>query len=386
MKLLQHKGPAPSNAGEANDPLDHHELGLRQSNVWVKAITWTLVIGSVAGLGWLAFAKTEEVVVAPGKLEPVGQVQQIQIPVGGVVSQILVREGQSVKRNQLLMRLDTASSLDKQRTLTSTIANKQRELALKDLELRRYLEQNSAEEQQLRKNLELQEDILRRLADLNKEGASPELQVLQQQNKVQETRGQLEQVRLERLRQEAAQEQLVQALQSDLASQLNQRNEAEVTLRYQEIRSPVNGVVFDLKPKGPGFVAQGSEPVLKIVPYDKLEAQVEIFSRHIGFVRTGQAADLSIDSFPASDFGVLQGTVTRIGSDALPPDPQRQLTEYRFPARISLASQQLKLKSGKPLSLQAGMSLEAHIKLRKVSYLQLLLGGFQDKGDALRQL
>ncbi len=386
MKLLQHKGPAPSNAGEANDPLDHHELGLRQSNVWVKAITWTLVIGSVAGLGWLAFAKTEEVVVAPGKLEPVGQVQQIQIPVGGVVSQILVREGQSVKRNQLLMRLDTASSLDKQRTLTSTIANKQRELALKDLELRRYLEQNSAEEQQLRKNLELQEDILRRLAELNKEGASPELQVLQQQNKVQETRGQLEQVRLERLRQEAAQEQLVQALQSDLASQLNQRNEAEVTLRYQEIRSPVNGVVFDLKPKGPGFVAQGSEPVLKIVPYDKLEAQVEIFSRHIGFVRTGQAADLSIDSFPASDFGVLQGTVTRIGSDALPPDPQRQLTEYRFPARISLASQQLKLKSGKPLSLQAGMSLEAHIKLRKVSYLQLLLGGFQDKGDALRQL
>jgi len=38
------------------------------------------------------------------------------------------------------------------------------------------------------------------------------------------------------------------------------------------------------------------------------------------------------------------------------------------------------------LPLQVGMSLRASIKLRKVSYLQLLLGSFKDKADSLRKI
>lgn len=53
---------------------------------------------------------------------------------------------------------------------------------------------------------------------------------------------------------------------------------------------------------------------------------------------------------------------------------------------IRLNSQQLKLKSGKVLPLQVGMSLTANVKLRKVTYLQLLLSDFKDKADALRQI
>ena len=53
---------------------------------------------------------------------------------------------------------------------------------------------------------------------------------------------------------------------------------------------------------------------------------------------------------------------------------------------IKLDSQQLNLKGGQMLPLQVGMSLSSNIKLRKVSYLQLLLGTFQDKVDSLRQL
>ena len=76
----------------------------------------------------------------------------------------------------------------------------------------------------------------------------------------------------------------------------------------------------------------------------------------------------------------------QVGSDALPPDPAKQETESRLPALIQLGSQQLKLKGGQRLPLQVGMSLTAHIKLRKVSYLQLLLGGFKDKADSLRRI
>jgi HlyD family secretion protein len=157
-----------------------------------------------------------------------------------------------------------------------------------------------------------------------------------------------------------------------------------VNIRYQDVRSPVDGLVFDLKPKGPGFVAQSSEPVMKIVPFKDLQARVEVQSSDIGFVQVGKPVEISIDSFPASDFGVLEGTLQSIGSDALPPDERNQV--YRFPVIVSLDSQQFLMKSGQELPLQVGMSLTANIKLRKVTYLQLLLGGFKDKTDSLRQL
>ena len=89
---------------------------------------------------------------------------------------------------------------------------------------------------------------------------------------------------------------------------------------------------------------------------------------------------------PSSDFGVLKGKVTRIGSDALEPDPQTQRQELSFPVTIQLDDQQLKLKSGSVLPIQVGMSLKANIKLRKVSYLQLLLGEFQDKAKSLQRI
>jgi HlyD family secretion protein len=131
-------------------------------------------------------------------------------------------------------------------------------------------------------------------------------------------------------------------------------------------------------------VAQTSEPVMKVVPFDRLEARVEVASSDIGCVSVGKKADVSIDSFPSTDFGVLQGTVRRIGSDALPPDQLKQF--YRFPVDIKLDSQQLRLKSGAKLPLQVGMSLTANIKLRKVTYLQLLLSDFKDKADSLRRI
>ena len=76
----------------------------------------------------------------------------------------------------------------------------------------------------------------------------------------------------------------------------------------------------------------------------------------------------------------------RIGSDALEPDPQEQRQELSFPVTIKLVEQQLTLKSGSKLPLQVGMSLTANINLRKVSYLQLLLGEFQEKVESLQRL
>ena len=358
---------------------------LRPSRSWLQATIWTLLGTAGFAIAWLAIAKTDEVVVAPGKLEPLGSVKDIQMPIGGVVEDILVREGERVKEDQILLKLDTEADLDKRESLDQTIALKQEQLELKQEERIRYLELNSTEQRVLRENLLLQEELLGRYRNLAEQGASPEIQLLQQEDRVQQVEGQLEKITVDRERQLSQLDQQIQTLKSDLANLSSQRTSQVVKLRYQEIRSPVEGIVFDLKPTASGFVAQGSEPVMTIVPIDTLEARVEVPSNKIGFIHNGQSTDLSIDSYRATDFGVLKGVVRKIGSDALPPDPTTGLAGYRFPVDIQLKSQSLVLKDGQSLPLQVGMSLTANIKLRKVSYLQLLMGGLRDRTESLRE-
>ena len=386
----------PGAPQDATDLTTYDESILQQGRFWMRTVTWALIGTTVFGVAWLALARTEEIVVASGQLEPIGSVQDIQMPVGGVADQILVQEGDRVKAGQVLMKLDTEASEEQRNSLEKTIKLKQEQLTLKEEEKRNTMQMNQEEVVMLENNLALQAEILERYEQLNAAGAFSEVQYLQQQNIVAETRGKLMQSKAERLRQIALLDQQTAQLKSELADLNGRLVESRVTLRYQQLRSPVDGVVFDLKPTSRGFTAQSTQTVMKVVPMGSLEAKVVVPSNKIGFVQVPQGcpddrdacmtADISIDSFPSSDFGVLKGKVTRIGSDALDPDPQEQRQELSFPVTIQLDDQQLKLKSGSSLPLQVGMSLTANIKLRNVSYLQLLLGEFQDKAESLQRL
>ena len=386
----------PSATQDATTLDTYDESILQQGRFWMRTVTWTLIGTTVFGVGWLALARTEEIVVAPGQLEPIGSVQDIQMPVGGVADQILVKEGDQVKAGQVLMKLDTEASEEQRNSLEKTIKLKKEQLTLKEEEKRNYLKVNQEEVLMLESNLVLQAEILERFELLEAAGAYSEVQILNQQNTVAEIRGKLMQSKADRLRQVALLDQQTAQLKSELADLNGRLVETKVTLRYQQLKSPVDGVVFDLKPTSRGFTAQSTQTVMKVVPMGSLEAKVEVPSNKIGFVQVPPAcpkernacmnADISIDSFPSSDFGVLKGKVTRIGSDALEPDPQEQRQELSFPVTIQLDDQQLRLKSGVALPLQVGMSLTANIKLRKVSYLQLLLGEFQDKAESLQRL
>ena len=298
-----------------------YNVVLKQTQFYTKTITWVIMGTTAFAVGWISLAKTDEVVIASGKLEPIGGVVDVQMPLEGVTSEILIKDGENVRKGQVLIRLDTEIS--------------------------------KANNVALQKSLELNKTILERLKILAEEGAVSEIQYMEQTSKV-----------------------------IDIENQINTNL---VRMKYQEIKAPIDGNVFELVPKGPGFVAQTSQPVMKIVPLKNLIAKVEIDSRTIGFVKTGKDVEISIDSFPASDFGVIEGRVTSIGSDALLPKPSEG-KGYRFPAKIYLNNQYLKLKSGQKLPLQAGMSLTANIKLRKVSYLKLLLNKFSNKADSLKSI
>ena len=388
--MTNSQNPQPDTTNQKNSMPDDilgdgdKSLVLKQPHYWARAITWTLMGITVFGVGWLAIAKTDEIVSVTGKLEPLGVVKDVQVPVGGVVDEILVKDGERVTKGQILLRLDTEATLDRRNSSEQTILFTKQQLSLKRVELKSSLDVNQTTQDVLAKRLVLEQEILKRYKQLLEQGASAELQYLTQKNKVQEIEGQLAESKVERLRQESILQQDIRGLKSQLADLQSKLTELNINIRYQAIKSPVDGVVFDIQPKSSGFVAQTSEPVMKVVPFDKLEARVEVPSKDIGFVSVGKPVDISIDSYPASDFGVLEGKVRSIGSDALPPDQNNNA--YRFPADIQLNTQQLKLKDGSDLPLQVGMSLQANIKLRNVTYLQLLLQQFKDKTESLQRL
>ena len=201
--------------------------------------------------------------------------------------------------------------------LSSNVALKKSQLELKKEELNRYLNLKITEQNVLRNNLSLQKEILNRYVYLESQGASSEIQVIQQRERIQQVEGELAMKLDDQERQRAVLEQQIEQLKGELGDLRSQLTEQQVRLRYQEIKSPVDGMIFELQPTSIGYVAQPSVPVLKVVPFSALEAQVAIPSNTIGFVRVGQKVDLSIDSFPATDFGVLNGSVKHIGSDAL---------------------------------------------------------------------
>ena len=371
---------------EKRSKINDDSQAIRPSNLWLRATTWTLMGTAFIAVMFLGFAQTEEIIVVAGQLKPEGDVKDVQVPLGGVVDEILVKEGEKVEAGQVLIRLDSEATVDFEKNIIESIALKQLQISLKKEELRQYLLLNDTQQNVLNKNLLLQRDILKRFSVLESEGAGSELQLLQQSDKVEQVAGELQKTIVDREMQQSVISQQIQQILSELTSLRSKLKEQTVNLRYQVIKAPIAGIIFDFKPQGVGFVAKTSEPVMKIVPLNRLEAQVEIPSSDIGFVKVGQQADLSIDSFPASDFGALEGSITSIGSDALPPDQSKARSDYSFPATIELNSQKLNVKNGRSLPLQVGMTLSANIKLRQVSYLQLLIGKFKDRTDSLREI
>ena len=75
---------------------------IQQSPRWMRATTWGLMGTAGFAISWLALATTDEVVTVSGKLEPLGSVQDIQMPLGGIASEVLVEDGEQVKAGQTL--------------------------------------------------------------------------------------------------------------------------------------------------------------------------------------------------------------------------------------------------------------------------------------------
>jgi hemolysin D len=90
-----------------------------------------------------------------------------------------------------------------------------------------------------------------------------------------------------------------------------------------------------------------------------------------------------VDSFPFSEFGDIKGTLTAIGSDALPPTQVRNF--YSFPAKVKLNTQMLKVQK-RELTLQSGMSLSVNIKTRERTVMSVFTDLFTGEMEGLKHL
>jgi hemolysin D len=494
--LQSDKQSNPSKQVEQNGRFDQPVI-LQQSPIWSRSIAMGIVGITAFTLIWASVFKIEEAIPAQGKLEPQGSVKEIQVPVGGVVKEVHVEDGETVKKGEPLISLDPTaataqrSSLTKIKTAlqqenefyrrlqsgeTSTTLIEQQAALLKispelatltknratllaetqlyraqlngssaatlspDQQLRLRTRRDEVDskiaaakleagqaEKQLRENqvklanakelLAINQKILSDLQPLLEDGGIAKLQVLRQQQDVMSRQAEVEQLQEEQARLQLAIAQANETLrnttalsQEDLLARLSdnekriaeidsqltrvmrdnekqineidsQLSQANLTLKYQEIVSPVNGTVFDLKAGSAGYVANSSEPVLKVVPNDNLIAEVFITNKDIGFVREGQPVDVRIDSFPFSEYGDVKGKIVSIGSDALPPDEIYQF--YRFPAKVELDRQTITIND-REVRLQSGMSINANIKLRKRTIMSIFTDLFAKKVESLK--
>lgn len=391
---------------------------IRSSNRWNRYIIWTLV--SVAGFGivWAMFARIDETVSANGKLEPLGTTIDVKAPLGGVIKEILVNEGDLVQEGQILLELDTTAAKArlnallsvKERTLVDLLLSKSQlgleidDSNLNDIQKLRLnslqdefksrvlasenaviqaeaqLDSSNSQLSAKKQALVIREQILMDIQPLADVGAMARSQVLKELQEVVLLRGEIQSLlanvnRLKAFVREARNKldntkslslidfsTKVEETEKQIAQLSNQISESKVTLRYQAIKSPRLGVVFDLQPSTPGFVVNSDRPILKIVPTDSLVARVFVSNKDIGFLRVDQPVKIRVDAFPYNEFGELSGRIRSIGSDVLEPD--QQYNYYRFPITVDLDSTSLNYR-GSNLSLLSGMSVNANIILRQ---------------------
>ena len=111
---------------------------------------------------------------------------------------------------------------------------------------------------------------------------------------------------------------------------------AEQRTKLQLLTAPVDGVVQQLAVHTVGGIVTPAQALAVVVPIDShLEIEAMVSNRDIGFVYTGQEAEIKIDTFSFTRYGLLHGKVLNISQDAITRDKPQDKTDEKTPgARV----------------------------------------------------
>ena len=182
---------------------------------------------------------------------------------------------------------------------------------------------------------------------------------------------------------------------------------ADRKMEEQLLRAPIDGTVQQLAVHTLGGVVTPAQQLMVIVPKkSRLEVQAMVSNRDIGFVQAGQSAEIKIDTFDFTRYGLLQGKVLNVSQDAIvrdkpaapdktPPstptsgalattsEPQGQ--ELVYAARVSLDRTQMQVED-KLVNLTPGMAVTVEIKTNQRRLIEFLLSPLlRYKRESLRE-
>jgi hemolysin D len=166
---------------------------------------------------------------------------------------------------------------------------------------------------------------------------------------------------------------------------------AEQRARFQTLTAPVDGVVQQLAVHTVGGVVTPAQALLVLVPQEsQLEIEAMVSNRDIGFVHPGQEAEIKVDTFTFTRYGLLHGKVLNVSQDAITKDkPQDKQNdkgvagadnqssepkgqEMSYAARISLDRTQMQVDDNL-VNLGMGMAVTVEVKTGERSVLSYLL-------------
>ena len=359
------------------------EVRLRPAPIWSQALIWTIIGTASLAFVYAIFAKIDEVILAPGELQPLGAERPIKAPFAGVVKEILVKEGQNVLANQALIRLDPDVSGKRADTLREQIriervrfTEESRSIAAREQSLRERTEG-------LQKSLQTEQQVYDMIRPLGEVGGIQKMQVLQQKNRVQQLRSEIAQSRANLQEVQAQLLKMKQESLKELADLDRQLLEVTDTQNKEVLRAPLDGVVYGLIPSSPGYAAAAGETLVKIVPGGVLEAKVYLTNRDVGFVTPNMSAQIRVDTFPYTQFGAIEGSLKSVGT--LPEPPDQQNPQPRFPAYVKLDKDYL-TRGNRQFPVSPGQSVQVNLILREKRVISILTDAADKMFDSLRRI
>jgi len=160
-------------------------------------------------------------------------------------------------------------------------------------------------------------------------------------------------------------------------------NKAKQRRELVELRSEVDAIVQSVAKVSVGSVMQSGQQFISLVPADTaLEIEANILGRDNGFVHVNNPAVIKFDTFPFSQFGLAEGTVSVITPDSFTAQSEARnptsavplsTSEPFYRGRISIDHVGLHdVPAG--FRIIPGMPVTADIKVGKRTVLQYLIG------------
>lgn len=344
---------------------------------------------------WAAFSEIEQVTRAQGQVISSSRSQIIQTPDGGVLEQMLVKEGDKVARGQLLARLDATKmetlyleTRAKTAALQAALARLNAEMFGGDAKfpsiVRDYPQFRENQLQLMRKrraaiNEEIHslEEILalaRRELEMTqpllKQGDVSMAEVLKLQRQVTDVQAQITNRKNKYLQDTQAE---LSKVEEDLAGSQQLLTQRKDQLDHVEIKAPMNGVVKNVRITTLGGVLKPGEEVMQIVPMeDNLVVEAKVRPADIGFLKPGLPANVKIDAYDYTIYGTLAGKLTYISADTLTEDLKQGEQAY-YRVQVETQGKRFSARPMESLEIQPGMTSTIEIKTGSNTVLRYLL-------------